>query len=164
MLIPSLLSIIGMLMVILVPVGAAQWQWTDLWMSFLFIGAALRDAPVAELYAPAHRPGAVAYGCHGDRAGAGDDTAAGAVACRSAFRGIANKQVVWITAGMVALWATVAFLRDLNWLRRYKYTFAIGGILLVAATLRFRQRRGQRERGASSGSTSASSSSSRPSC
>src|SRR5207302_10628536 len=35
---PSLLSIIGMLMVILVPTGAIQWQWTGIWQSFLFTG------------------------------------------------------------------------------------------------------------------------------
>src|SRR5947209_11386625 len=38
LLIPSLLSIVGMLMVILVPTGAVQWQWTGIWQSFLFTG------------------------------------------------------------------------------------------------------------------------------
>src|SRR5437868_1060192 len=38
LLIPSILSIVGMLMVILVPTGTIQWHWNDLWMSFLFIG------------------------------------------------------------------------------------------------------------------------------
>src|SRR5438034_7864201 len=38
LLIPSLLSIVGMLMVILVPTGAIQWQWTGIWQSFLFTG------------------------------------------------------------------------------------------------------------------------------
>ncbi|HMC96066.1 MAG TPA: hypothetical protein VKG92_00290, partial [Flavobacteriales bacterium] len=36
--IPALLSVVGMLMVILVPTGAIQWQWIDIWMSFVFIG------------------------------------------------------------------------------------------------------------------------------
>jgi cell division protein FtsW (lipid II flippase) len=53
------------------------------------------------------------------------------------FAGIASKQVVWIALGVIALWGTVTFLRDLNWLRRYKYTFAFLGIGLVAATLVF---------------------------
>lgn len=136
LLIPSILSIIGMLMVILVPTGAVQWQWTDLWMSFLFIG--------------------LIYGCHlwFNFASPNADqvllpivatlTVLGLVMIQrlepslsAAFRGIANKQVVWITAGMIALWSMVALLRDLNWLRRYKYTFALGGIILVGATLIF---------------------------
>jgi cell division protein FtsW (lipid II flippase) len=136
LLVPSLLSIIGMLMVILVPVGAVQWQWTDLWMSFLFIG--------------------LLYGFHfwlNFARPAADQTLLPLVATLTVlglvmiqrlepallegFRGIANKQVLWIAAGMLAMWVTVAFLRDLNWLRRYKYTFALGGIILVAATLVF---------------------------
>ncbi|MEO5950918.1 MAG: FtsW/RodA/SpoVE family cell cycle protein [Chloroflexia bacterium] len=136
LLIPSILSIIGMLMVILVPTGAVQWQWTDLWMSFLFIG--------------------LLYSCHLwlNFASPNADqvllpivatlTVLGLVMIQrlepslsGAFRGIANKQVVWITAGMVAMWSMVALLRDLNWLRRYKYTFALGGIILVGATLIF---------------------------
>ena len=65
LLIPSLLSIIGMLMVILVPVGAAQWKWTDLWMSFLFIALLYGMHLWLNFTRPAHRPGALAYRCHG---------------------------------------------------------------------------------------------------
>lgn len=136
LLVPSLLSIIGMLMVILVPVGAVQWKWTDLWMSFLFISLLY----AMHLWLHFTRPRT-------------DQTLLPIVATATVlglvmiqrlepsltegFRGIANKQVVWITAGMFAMWATLALLRDLNWLRRYKYTFAIGGIILVGATLIF---------------------------
>src|SRR6266566_2312448 len=105
LIIPSLLSIVGMLMVILVPVGSVQWQWTDLWMSFLFIG--------------------LMYGTHAwlnvtrPRA---DQLLLPVVATivvlglvmiqrlepslSDAFRGIANKQVLWITAGVLALVVT----------------------------------------------------------
>src|SRR5205823_12583230 len=38
LLVPSLVSVVGMLMVILVPTGKVQWKWTDIWMSFVFIG------------------------------------------------------------------------------------------------------------------------------
>jgi cell division protein FtsW (lipid II flippase) len=136
LIIPSILSIVGMLMVILVPVGSVQWQWTDLWMSFLFIG--------------------LLYGTHAwlnVRRPRADQLLLPVVATivvlglvmiqrlepslPDGFRGIANKQVVWITAGVGALLVTVTFLRDLNLLRRYKYTFALIGILLVAATLVF---------------------------
>jgi cell division protein FtsW (lipid II flippase) len=125
-----------MLMVILVPVGRVQWQWTDLWMSFLFIGLMYG----AHAWLNVTRPRA-------------DQILLPVVATivvlglvmiqrlepslSDAFRGIANKQVVWITAGVVALLATVTFVRDLNLLRRYKYTFALIGLLLVAATLVF---------------------------
>lgn len=139
LLIPSVLSIIGMLMVILVPTGAMQWQWKDLWMSFLFIGLTYgihlylnvakprADQVLLPIVATIMVLGLVMI----------ERLEPALVAKSLDFEGIARKQVIWIAAGMVAMWATVALVRDLNWLRRYKYTFAILGIGLVAATLVF---------------------------
>ncbi len=139
LLIPSVLSIVGMLLVILVPTGAIQWQWTDLWMSFLFIALLYgvhtwlnitkpqTDQVILPVVATIMVLGLVMI-----------QRLEPALAARSPdFRGIANKQVIWITVGMVGLWLTVFLVRDLNLLRRYKYTFAILGIGLVAATLVF---------------------------
>lgn len=137
---PSLVSVVGMLTVILVPTGKVQWKWTDIWMSFVFIG--------------------LLYGIHAwlnitrPRA---DQVLLPVVAVLMAlglvmiqrlepslvanvgqgFEGIARKQVIWMALGVAALWATVTFVRDLALLRRYKYTFAFLGIALVAATLVF---------------------------
>lgn len=136
LLIPSVMSIVGMLMVILVPVGAAQWQWTDLWMSFLFVGLLYGMHIWLNITRP--RADQVLLPL------VGTILVLGLVMIQrlepslsEAFRGIANKQVLWIGAGMVVMWGTVTFLRDLNFLRRYKYTFAILGIALVAVTLVF---------------------------
>ena len=128
-----------MLMVILVPTGAIHWEWKDMWMSFLFIGLLYgvhtwlnfskprADQVLLPIVAVIMSLGLVMV-----------QRLEPALAARSAdFKGIANKQVIWITLGMLALWATIAFVKDLNWLRRYKYTFAILGIALVAATLIF---------------------------
>ena len=131
-----------MLIVILVKpgTGVVQWEWKDLWMSFLFIGLLYST----NLWLNLTRPGAdqvllplVA-----------SITVLGLVMVQrlepalvdnvsSNFKGIANKQVVWIAAGIVALIVTVFAVRDLNVLRKYKYTFALLGIALVAATLVF---------------------------
>jgi cell division protein FtsW (lipid II flippase) len=136
---PSLLSIVGMLMVILVPTGNIQWQWTGIWQSFLFIGLLYglhawlnitrprADQVIVPLVALLTALGLVMIQRLEPALAAGSD----------AYKGIANKQVIWITVGMLALWVTVTFVRDLNLLRRYKYTFAIAGIVLVAATLKF---------------------------
>jgi cell division protein FtsW (lipid II flippase) len=131
-----------MLIVILVrpEAGAVQWEWKDLWMSFLFIGLFYGT----HLWLNFTRPGAdqvllplVA-----------SITMLGLVMVQRlepalvnrgvlGVTGIANKQVVWITAGLVALVITVLLVRDLNMLRKYKYTFAFLGIALVGATLVF---------------------------
>ncbi|HUP27871.1 MAG TPA: FtsW/RodA/SpoVE family cell cycle protein [Chloroflexia bacterium] len=139
LLIPSVLSIVGMLMVILVPTGAVQWQWKDIWMSFLFIALLyaihvwlnatrpMADQVLLPLMATIMVLGLVVI----------QRLEPPLVAKSPDFEGIARKQVIWITIGMVALWLTLSLVRDLNLLRKYKYTFAILGIALVAATLVF---------------------------
>ena len=139
LLLPSLLSIVGMLMVILVPTGDVQWQWKDIWMSFLFIGLLYgihawlnmtrpnADQVLLPITATIMVLGLVII-----------QRLEPALVSRSAdFEGIARKQVLWITLGMLALWFTASVVRDLNILRKYKYSFAILGIGLVAATLVF---------------------------
>ena len=136
---PSMLSIVGMLMVILVPTGDIQWQWKDIWMSFLFIGLIYgihawlnvtrpnADQVLLPLTATAMVLGLVII-----------QRLEPALVSRSLdFEGIARKQVIWITIGMLALWFTASVVRDISLLRKYKYSFAILGIGLVAATLIF---------------------------
>jgi cell division protein FtsW (lipid II flippase) len=45
------------------------------------------------------------------------------------------KQLVWVVLGLGLCVATVRITRNLDWLRNYKYTWAIAGVALVAVTL-----------------------------
>src|SRR5258708_16938001 len=45
------------------------------------------------------------------------------------------RQLVWVLLGLIICIATISGLRNLNWLQRYKYTWASLGILLVALTI-----------------------------
>ncbi|MDQ6693157.1 MAG: FtsW/RodA/SpoVE family cell cycle protein [Chloroflexota bacterium] len=139
LLIPSILSIVGMLMVILVPTGVVHWEARDLWMSFLFIGLIYglhmwlnftkphADQVLLPIVATIMVVGLVMI----------QRLEPALVANSQDFVGIARKQVIWIGTGMVAMLLTVALVRDLNLLRKYKYTFALAGLGLVAATLVF---------------------------
>jgi len=152
LIIPAILSILGMLIVILVPsvpiftaattpAGAVSWGWADLWMSLLFVALLLG----IHLWLNFTQPSA-------------DQILLPVVATLTvlglimiqrlepslirtypsfSYEGIANKQVLWIGVGLVALWGTLIAARDLRWLQRYKYTFALLGLALVAATLVF---------------------------
>ncbi|HEV2580770.1 MAG TPA: FtsW/RodA/SpoVE family cell cycle protein [Ktedonobacteraceae bacterium] len=48
---------------------------------------------------------------------------------------LGTRQLVWVIVGLVVCILTLAGLRRMGWLRRYKYTWAALGILLVAVTL-----------------------------
>ncbi|HEX6109146.1 MAG TPA: FtsW/RodA/SpoVE family cell cycle protein, partial [Ktedonobacteraceae bacterium] len=45
------------------------------------------------------------------------------------------RQLVWVLLGLIICMATVFGLRNMNWLKRYKYTWALLGIILVALTI-----------------------------
>jgi cell division protein FtsW (lipid II flippase) len=64
-------------------------------------------------------------------------TATGMVMVRRLDAAVADRQLVWCLLGLAVLVGTVLLLRDLSILRRYRYVWALGGLLLVAATLVF---------------------------
>ncbi len=47
----------------------------------------------------------------------------------------AVRQTVWLIVGLAALLAVTALPNDLRWLRRYRYTWLIGGLALLAITI-----------------------------
>jgi cell division protein FtsW (lipid II flippase) len=47
----------------------------------------------------------------------------------------APRQTLWLVFGVAALLAVTAFPNDLRWLRRYRYTWLIGGLALLGLTI-----------------------------
>jgi cell division protein FtsW (lipid II flippase) len=47
----------------------------------------------------------------------------------------APRQTLWVVVGLAALLALTALPKDLRWLRRYRYTWLIGGLALLALTI-----------------------------
>jgi cell division protein FtsW (lipid II flippase) len=48
---------------------------------------------------------------------------------------LGSKQLLWVLIGMGAFLVTIFSLRSMDWLRRYKYTWAAVGLVLVGITL-----------------------------
>ncbi len=48
---------------------------------------------------------------------------------------LGTRQLAWVLFGLLICIATLSLLRNMNWLKRYKYTWALLGILLVALTI-----------------------------
>src|SRR5215469_10793054 len=48
---------------------------------------------------------------------------------------LGTRQLAWVLLGLLICIATLFLLRNMNWLKRYKYTWAFLGILLVALTI-----------------------------
>jgi len=50
-------------------------------------------------------------------------------------RNFLSRQAIWLPLSVIAMLAITRIGRDLRWLRRYRYTWLAGGLLLLAATL-----------------------------
>ena len=62
LIVPAVLSLVGMLIVIVVPTGNLAFTWRDLWMSLLFIALLARHALCPGRHPAAGRPGVAARG------------------------------------------------------------------------------------------------------
>jgi cell division protein FtsW (lipid II flippase) len=136
---PSLLAIIGMLMIFLVPTGRVEWSWSDIWVSLAFAAAVLAMS--------------VTFGIRGFR---GDQILLPLVATLSiigilmiqrlhpdltaidaGYATLAQRQFLFLVVGLAILWLIVMLagpFQVMNWLRRYKYTWLLVSLALQAAT------------------------------
>jgi len=55
------------------------------------------------------------------------------------YANLAQKQLIYLGVGLATLWGTVIIFRRLDWLRRYKYTWLLLSLALLAVTMVFGQ-------------------------
>lgn len=136
---PSLLAIIGMLMIFLVPTGRVEWSWSDIWVSLVFAGAVIAmsltfgirgfhgDQLVLPLVATLSIIGILMIQrLHPDL-----------TALNEGYATLAQRQLLFLVVGLAVLWLIVMLagpLQVMNWLRRYKYTWLLVSLALQAAT------------------------------
>lgn len=136
---PSLMAVVGLLTIFLVPKADVEWRWGDIWVSLAYVGV---------VYAIS-----LSFGLFGFR---GDQvllpltvTLAGlgllmiqrlhpSLAARDpAYVGLAQRHLIYLTAGFAVLWGTVLVFRRFDWLRRYKYTWLLVSLALLGITFVF---------------------------
>lgn len=146
LIVPSLMAIVGLLTIFLARTGEATWTWSDIWVSLAYVG--LLAGITLWFSATGFRGDQVLFPIVAMLAGIGllmiqrlgPDLAdqGGALAT------IAERQVMYLALGLILFWGMMIFVKRLNWLRRYKYTWAFAGVLLMVITMIF----GQEESGA----------------
>ncbi len=138
---PSLLTIVGLLTIFLVPRGDVQWSWSDIWVSLAYVALVGTISLSFSL-----------FGFRGDQvllpltitlSGLGllmVQRLHPVLAARdSVYSNLALKQLIYLGAGLVVLWASVVMFRQIDWLRRFKYTWLALSLALVAITFFFGQ-------------------------
>ena len=136
---PSLLAIIGLIMIVLVPRQEIDWSWGEIWVSLAFAGLVLGmsisfgirafrgDQLVLPITATLSVIGLLMIQrLHPDLVEQGAD-----------YAGLAQKQLLFLGVGAGILWGVVVFAGPLNvmrLLRDYKYTWLLITLALQMAT------------------------------
>jgi cell division protein FtsW (lipid II flippase) len=140
LIVPSAMTIVGLLTIYLASTRDLQWEWRDIWVSLAYMGAVFFISAW--------------FSATGFR---GDQVIFPIVVCISglgllmiqrlapdlneidsaAYGNLARNQIIYLTAGFVLLLGVCTFVRSLGWLRRYKYTWAVAAIAMMAATMVF---------------------------
>ncbi|HEX5163947.1 MAG TPA: FtsW/RodA/SpoVE family cell cycle protein [Thermomicrobiales bacterium] len=140
LIVPSAMTIVGLLTIYLASTRDLAWEWRDIWVSLAFMGAVFFISIWLS-----------AIGFQGDQ------VLFPVVVCISglgllviqrlapdlneidpaAYGNLARNQIIYLTAGLILMLGVCTFVRQIGWLRRYKYTWAFGGIGLMLATMVF---------------------------
>lgn len=139
--VPSLMAIVGLLTIFLARTGEASWTWGDIWVSLAYV--ALLVGITLWFSVTGFRGDQVLFPVVAVLAGVGllmiqrlqpELEAAG-----TDWATLAQRQVFYLALGLIVLWGMMTFVKRLNWLRRYKYTWALLGVGLMVVTMLFGQ-------------------------
>ena len=129
---PSLMAIVGVLTVFLVQKGTPGWSWSSIWVSLVYVGMLLLTTILLSVLG--FRGDQVLFPIVSMLAGLG---LVMMQRLQPEFKTIAERQIMYLFIGLVIFWVLMIGVRNLDWLRRYKYTWAFGGIALMMVTLVF---------------------------
>lgn len=141
LIVPSLLAIVGLLTIFLARTGEATWTWADIWVSLAYVGLLVGISLWFSL--TGFRGDQVLFPVVAMLAGIGllmIQRLQPELAERGgAWASLAERQVLYLALGLAVFWGMMTFITRLNWLRRYKYTWALLGVGLMVVTMLFGQ-------------------------
>lgn len=136
---PSLLAIVGLLTIFLAPRGTVMWTWSDIWVSLAYVGVVTIISLSFSLLG--FRGDQVLFPVTVTLAGLGllmiQRLHPDLTAIDPDYAGLAQKQLIHLGAGLAVLWGTVVVFRRVDLLRRYKYTWLLLSLGLLAITFLF---------------------------
>jgi cell division protein FtsW (lipid II flippase) len=133
------MTVIGLLTIFLARTGSNTWTWSDIWVSLAYVG--LIFLMTIWFSATGFKGDQVLFPIVATIAGIGlleIERLNPVLAARGAgWANVAQRQVAYLAVGLLLLWAMMVFVRRLDWLRYYKYTWGFFGLGLMAVTMVF---------------------------
>jgi cell division protein FtsW (lipid II flippase) len=137
--VPSVATVVGLLTIYLASTGTLDWDWRDIWISLAFMGAVIG---ITFWFSVSRFAGdQVIFPITVTLSGLGllvIQRLQPTLAAQGPGYGLLPERqllYLWISLGLLAF--VVVFIRRLSWLRRYKYTWAFGALLLMVITMLF---------------------------
>jgi len=138
LIVPSAMTVVGLLTIYLASTRDLEWEWRDIWVSLAFMGA---------VFFISFWLSAIDF--------KGDQVLFPIVVCiaglgllvlqrlapdlneidPAAYGNLARNQIIYLAAGLMLLLGVCTFVRKIGWLRRYKYTWAFAGIAMMTLTM-----------------------------
>ncbi|HUG14506.1 MAG TPA: FtsW/RodA/SpoVE family cell cycle protein [Thermomicrobiales bacterium] len=135
--VPSVMTVVGLLTIFLASTRDLNWDWRDIWVSLAFMVAVFGIS--LWLSANQFRGDQVIFPIVVALAGLGllmiQRLAPDLTEADHAFRNLARNQLIYLAIGLSLLLCVCTFVRQIGWLRRYKYTWALLGLAMMAVTM-----------------------------
>lgn len=133
------MTIVGLLTIYLASTRDLDWDWRDIWISLAFMGGVFAISLWFSI--SNFRGDQVLFPLTVALSGLGlllIQRLAPVLEERGAdYASLPENQLIYLAAGLALLLGVVTFVRRIGWLRRYKYTWALAGILLMIVTMVF---------------------------
>ncbi len=134
---PSLLTVVGLLTIFLARTGSTRWSLSDISISIGYV--VLLFGMTLWLSATGFKGDQVLFPVVATLAGVGlleiQRLNPVLVERGPGWANVAQRQVLFLALGLLLLWAMMVFVRRLDWLRRYKYTWGFLGLGMMAVTM-----------------------------
>lgn len=139
LIVPSAMTVVGLLTIFVASTRDLNWDWRDIWISLAYMGAVITMSIWFSI--TGFRGDQVIFPVVVAISGLGllvlQRLSPDLEARDPDFAGMAERQLIYLAAGLFLLLGMITFVKRLNWLRRYKYTWALGGLALMIVTMIF---------------------------
>lgn len=131
------MTVIGLLTIFLASTRDLQWDWRDIWVSLAYMAAVFGISIWFSI--TGFRGDQVLFPIVVALSGLGLLVLQrlSPVLEETGFAGMVERQLIYLAAGLALLLGMITFVKRLNWLRRYKYTWALLGLALMVVTMIF---------------------------
>lgn len=135
--VPSAMTVVGLLTIYLASTRDLNWDWRDIWVSLAFMAAVFGISVWFSIVG--FRGDQVLFPVVVSIAGLGllmiQRLAPDLTEIDPNNALLARNQLIYLALGLMMLLGVTTFMRRIGWLRRYKYTWAFLGLVMMAVTM-----------------------------